>query len=530
MKLVSSRRHLVRNAVLVVAPLALISPFAQPAAWAIPANPVSVVDVIPFNQSLNEVGDNSEPSIMVNPANTSQVMISSFADNGNNPYFVSSDGGTNWSQAFTVQHGDTSLSWGNNGKGYLSWIDNANNIHVQSSSTPIASPSTFSNINFPANVGSDQPWVVSTNVGATDNAFVGISSNGAANNDVVYYSNNANSSLLGIPLANWNSVTLPVAAGASAGVPIRLAGVGNTVYAAYEQYTGTNGPGGAGGIGDLTGGTVSVVRTTNGGGDNFAANGSNNNALTSPSGGAQVFPFGDPNAAANANPAGTTLGNSATGTERLGSDLSIAVNPSNSNNVYVAYATVVGGKSQVTVKESLNGGETWPNSYIVAGPSALPALAVSVTGEVGLLETDYSAGAKTLDTWLYQLNPDLSGIGSLQELATFPDGDPAATADPYVGDFETLNSVNGKFYGTFSASNNPILADFPQGVYYNRLFTVGTDNFTGQLFANATLDAPANSIDPFFFSTTSLPEPGLISLLSVGIIAAIRRPRRFAKK
>jgi hypothetical protein len=487
---------------------------------AIPTNPVKVVDVIPFNQSLNEVGDNSEPSIMVNPANPNQIMISAFADNAtNNPYFVSSDGGTNWSQAFTISHGDTTLSWGNNGKGYLTYIDGTNTVQVQSSSTPLASPNSFSNINFPA-TGIDQPAIFTTNVGTTDYAYVGIN---AGNGNNVFYSKNANSSLLGFPLAIWNQVALPVAAGASTAVSVRLSGVGNTVYAAYEQSTGTTG---AGGTGDLTGGTVSVVRTINGGNDNFTANGANGKALTSPSGvGAITIPFGDPNGAGGGNP-GTALGTSATGTERLGSDLSIAVNPFNPNNLYVAYAAVVGGNSQVTVKGSYNGGETWTNSYIVAGPSALPALAVSASGEVGLLETDYSKANKTLDTWLYQLSPDLSSVGSLQELSTFTDGTPAATIDPYIGDYEGLTAQGTNFYGTFSASNNPILADFPQGVYYDRLFSIGSDNLTGQLPANATLDAPGNSIDPFFFTTAALPEPGTLVLLATAIIPAMRRRTR----
>jgi hypothetical protein len=505
-----------------VAIIVLASGFAG-RAWAIPTNPVKVVDVIPFNQSLGEQGDNSEPSIMVNPANPSQVMISSFADNGNNPYFVSTNGGTDWSQAFTIQHQDTTLSWGNNGKAYLTYVDNANAIQLMSSSTPLASPNSFSNINFPA-PGVDQPAIFTTSVGATDYAYVGY--NTGAGNDIEY-SKNANSSFLGVPLATWNNVNLPIMAGASAAVSVRLAGSGNTVYAAYEQSTGTTG---AGGAGDLTGGTISVVRSINGGTDNFAANGANGKALTSPSGvGAITIPFGDPLNAANPNP-GTTLGNSPTGTGRLGSDLSIAVNPYNTNQVYVAYAAVVGGNPQITVKESLNGGETWANSYTVAGPSALPALAVASSGEVGLLETDYSAGPKTLDTWFYQLAPDLSSVGSLQELATFPDGTPAGTTDPYIGDYEGLTTQGANFYGTFSASNNPILADFPQGVYYDRLFTVGADNFTGQLFANATLDAPANSIDPFFFSTAALPEPGALSvLLGLGMITGLRRRGKMAR-
>src|SRR6266550_4457636 len=69
------------------------------------------VDTIPQSES-GETGQNSEPSIAVNPLNPMQMFAGLFGAGGvANPYFVSTDGGATWSIFGTVAHGDTTSSW-----------------------------------------------------------------------------------------------------------------------------------------------------------------------------------------------------------------------------------------------------------------------------------------------------------------------------------------------------------------------------------------------------------------------------------
>ncbi len=72
---------------------------------------------------------------------------------------------------------------------------------------------------------------------------------------------------------------------------------------------------------------------------------------------------------------------------------------------------------------------------------------------------------------------------------------PAVTFIPYLGDYVHVQAIGKDFYGIFSASNFASLANFPQGVTYQR-----NANFaTNQLFRTDGVTVAAVSIDPFFF-------------------------------
>ena len=75
------------------------------------------MDVIPASLS-SEAEQNSEPSIAVNPANPSQILIGSFDNASPNPYFLSTDGGSAWSQLTTLRHADETLEWSPGGTAY----------------------------------------------------------------------------------------------------------------------------------------------------------------------------------------------------------------------------------------------------------------------------------------------------------------------------------------------------------------------------------------------------------------------------
>src|ERR671934_1752502 len=76
------------------------------------------VDLIPASAS-DETAQNSEPSIGVNPINPTQIWAASFGSPGQNPFFVSSDGGAAWSIIGAFQHSDTSMAWKVDGSAVL---------------------------------------------------------------------------------------------------------------------------------------------------------------------------------------------------------------------------------------------------------------------------------------------------------------------------------------------------------------------------------------------------------------------------
>jgi hypothetical protein len=493
-----------------------------------------VSNVIPREIS-QETDQNSEPSIGVNPTDVNQVLIGAFnrspVSGTAQPYYSSSNGGLRFINDFSIQHGDTSLDWTNGGTIYGTRLDPAgggtSRVTTSPNPTNAALPGGIVPLSPVANSAlggnTDQPWVAAATVGGKDRVYVGINNaGGAPQNDIVRYTLDAKAAA---PV--WNNVPLnpaPIAGGDS--VPVRVAIAGNTVYSAYDQVRAA-----------FNGNTqdaparIVVRRSTNGGVDNFGANGANGNALTSPSGNITV-PFG-----------ATTVG-----TERLGSDLSVAVNPNNPNDVYVAYAQVVGGQSQVEITRSTDGGETWgtgaTNHLTIAGPSALPSLAVASNGEVGLLCT-YLNNANRLGTLFVQATANLA-TQEASTLSLFPDNNPATQFDPYIGDYEDLQVVGNKFFGTFSASNNPNPANFPDvtnGVYFQRFVNVGgalQSNFF--LTAAGALDDGTNagagmvgnpvnvSIDPYYFEVDAVPEPTSAAAIALGFGLLCRnRARRRAR-
>jgi hypothetical protein len=79
-----------------------------------------------------------------------------------------------------------------------------------------------------------------------------------------------------------------------------------------------------------------------------------------------------------------------------------------------------------------------------------------------------------------------------------PATSPLKTFDPYLGDYDHLLAVGQTFFGIFSTNNTPDMANFPNGVKYQR-----NANFTTHKLLNISGTAPvAVSIDPFFFKVT----------------------------
>ena|SRR5215831_5136214 len=71
---------------------------------------IRIIDVIPASDSA-ETGQNSEPSIAVNPVNTDQIIAGSFAATTMS-FFLTLDGGTTWSHYDDIDgHAAHSMAW-----------------------------------------------------------------------------------------------------------------------------------------------------------------------------------------------------------------------------------------------------------------------------------------------------------------------------------------------------------------------------------------------------------------------------------
>jgi hypothetical protein len=192
-------------------------------------------------------------------------------------------------------------------------------------------------------------------------------------------------------------------------------------------------------------------------------------------------------------------GTAATGQQRLGGSISIAVDPTNSAKVYLAYCDKrPGSMLTLHLRRSLDRGKTWSTDLVTINSATNGAVAVNSAGKIGLLYQEFRSSPGN-PRWVTTLKRSVNGQNWTDlVLANVPAGRPTKTFDPYIGDYDHLVSVGKDFYGVFSASNIPDMANFPSGVKYLR-----NANFTTrQLLRLDNVTAVAPSIDPFFFKVS----------------------------
>jgi hypothetical protein len=191
-----------------------------------------------------------------------------------------------------------------------------------------------------------------------------------------------------------------------------------------------------------------------------------------------------------------------TGQQRLGGTLSIAVDPrpNQSNTIYLAWADQQPHTGHTLhVRRSTDGGANWSPTDLLTVPNATnAALAINSDGTVGLLYQQLT-GTGNNRRWVTHLRrtPDGTAWSNLI-LATTSAITPSKVFDPYLGDYDHLVTVGTDFYGIFSASNTPNLANFPQGVTFQR----NADFNAHTLLALDNTTPVAVSIDPFFFKVS----------------------------
>lgn len=189
------------------------------------------------------------------------------------------------------------------------------------------------------------------------------------------------------------------------------------------------------------------------------------------------------------------------GQQRLGGTLSIAVDPRapNSGTIYLAWGTDEEATGfTIHVRRSTDRGATWSPDLLTLPRATNGALAVNSDGVVALLYQQLSGVGAQL-RWETHLRRSTDGINwSDLMLANTPSNSPSKDFDPYLGDYDHVLAVGKDFYGIFSANNTPDLANFPNGVSYQR----NADFNTRDLLDLDNTTQVRASIDPFFFKVS----------------------------
>jgi hypothetical protein len=189
-------------------------------------------------------------------------------------------------------------------------------------------------------------------------------------------------------------------------------------------------------------------------------------------------------------------GTNATGQQRLGGCLSMAVDPRNSATAYLVYADRPQGSiHSLHLLRTIDRGQTWSHDLLRVDNATNGAVAVNSAGTIGFLYQQFqpSSGNPRWKT-IFSFSQNGTNWSNIV-LADCPATLPAKSFDPYIGDYDHLVAVDTQFAGVFSASNIPDHANFPSGVVFQR--NADFNNKRLLRLDNTTVVRP--SIDPYFF-------------------------------
>ncbi len=457
---------------------------------------VTVVNMIP-NSLSGETHQDSEPNLAVNPANTLQMVGTAFTPNPSGgalaPIYITSDGGNTWALNAIVPGAtsgfptsDITMKFGSTSNVLYGGILRADTLALnilRTSNYASSAPMTV----LVSRANEDQPWVQAITATAIstkpDRVYIG-------NNDfntspkTATIDQSLNAATAAAP-AGFSPITVAsAAAGAGQDGPSIRPTIHSSgrIYVAYFNWRTF--------ASNIVTADVIVRRD-----DNWGTSGTPYSAIGTGGAGVAVV-------------SNTTIpweNASFLGQERVGSHLSIVVDPNNSSLVYIAWADYPGGKAPYTIhlRSSSNGGVTWSADLRAIANGINPALAVDSSGRVGFL---YQTLTNNGSTWETHIEISTNGFATAPTptvLATVPSNAPLPQFLPYLGDYIYLTAVGTTFYGVFCANNTPNLANFPNGVKYQR-----NANFTTHTLLNVDNKTPvAVSIDPFFFSVSETIHP-----------------------
>lgn len=479
------------------------------------AQTFQVVNMVPVTSS-NETCQDSEPNVAVNPRHPLQIAGSAFTPDpggsGNSPLYVSSDGGHTWtlvvnlpgSNIYTKGTGDVTIRFGGSSNVIYAGILNGytGNLNILRTNNYLANALMTTLVN---RSGVDQPYLEATTSG-TDRVYVGNNNNlpvGPKTATVDVSQDGATAP----PPANFvippdlieTRTAATTSSGKQDGPSVRVAiSSDGTIYAAYfgwRTFSPTT--------------TTDIVVTRD---DHWGAGASPFTALLD----------------ANDGLAGQRINGTSTvtvpwydylGTERIGSQLSIAVDPRNSSTVFVAWQDgTSAATSTMHVRRSKDRGQHWSGDLLTIPQATNPALAINAYSLVGfayqkLVSPGTCHGSGGAGCWETHFRTTTDGTTwSDTLLSNVPDilGATCTSTnfDPSIGDYIHLQAIGMDFYGVFSGYNYPDTTNFYPGVQYQRYADFGTH----KLYADAahTVEVTQLSVDPFFFHVTE-PAPTKLS-------------------
>jgi hypothetical protein len=353
-----------------------------------------------------ETNQDSEPNLAVNPNNPMQIAASAFTPNPGGgsfaPIYVSSDGGQTWTLNAIVPGAsgsfptfDITLKFGGTSNvlyGGIIRADNTTLAILRTNNYIGASAMTVLRSRAPSASGliDDQPWVQATTAagvpGTPDRVYVG-SNDQLTSPKSAHIDQSLDAATAAAP-AGFSAAGITVAsrsaAGGQDGPSIRPAiHSSGRIYVAYFNWTAFSA------ASDITADVV-VARD-----DNWASGGAPYTAL---------IDSGDHLAGVRV-ATGVTIpwrNSSFLGQERVGSHLSIAVDPTNSSIVYLAWCDTVSPYT-IHMRKSTNAGATWSNDLRTIASALNPALSVNSAGHVGFLYQTLTTGGHAVGDALRDL-------------------------------------------------------------------------------------------------------------------------------
>jgi hypothetical protein len=464
--------------------------------------PLTVINMVPLSLSA-EIQCDSEPNLTVDPADPLTIVASAFTSDpglsGNGPVYVSTDGGATWTLAVILPGGnrtaDITVRFGGASHVLYAGILTASTFDLNIlRKVDVTSAGLMDILIDRAN--EDQPYV---------EAGTAMGGAGAGTDRVFVPSNDFSA----VPRTASVDQSLDAATGAAPagfGPPARLdprATSGQDgpsvrvavhpqgrIYGAYFGWRVRTG--------SIRTSDIVVVRD-----DAWGTGPAPYGAITDPSDGL----------------AGVLVATGVSipwmarlGTQRVGSQLAIAVDPINPEIVYVAWAEgtfaadgITAATYTIHVRRSAMAGAagSWSADLRTVSMATNPCLAVNSRGRVGFLYQQLVTVAGS-NRWETHLETSDDGLGTVSDSVAGRQPDnagPSYSGSLPIGDYAGLIAIGKDFYGVFSGNNTPDNANFPAGVTYQRY----ADFTTHQLFADAahTTLVPI-SIDPFFLHGSDL--------------------------
>jgi len=458
------------------------------------AGTVLLVNMIPKSLS-GETHQDSEPTIAVNPKNPLQIAASAFTPDPSHgpraPIYISTDGGATWTLnsivPSTVADGsataDITVAFGSSSDILYAGIIRFPFSGAQTRinilrTTDFQSSTTMKVLVDRQGAGVDQPYVQAITRGGKDLVYVGDNDFNApsGNTATIDQTLDGGASKPTFKKIRIESRSTP----GQDGPPVRPAvHADGTVYAVFHSWKSFDNQTGEG-MADIV-----VVRDDHGGNS--------------------TKPFTDlidpiDNKAGMRVVRGAKFNfNGEKGQQRLGGDVALCVDPTNSDIIYIAYNDdQPNGVYALHLLRSTDRGKTWSPELRRLDDALNPALAINSAGKIGFLYQRLM-GIGAAQQWVTRFESSTNGTTwTAITLSQAPASRPRKDFDPYLGDYEHLQAVGKDFYGVFSANNTPKKANFPSGIVYQR----NANWETNTLLDVDNITPVGISIDPFFFKFT----------------------------